>query len=115
MQATSCRLCTESPEDMGRLLAIVADFRQWSGMRVKLQKSVASALDFAGKEELSTGGVLLKGALLVHLPADASFCDLDSEVRASILTAGGHVTPKIAQRQDVGLPNGRPVEAIGLS
>ncbi len=29
---------TESPEDMGRLLAVVAGFYRWSGMRIKLQK-----------------------------------------------------------------------------
>ena len=34
-------LCTVSPEDMGRLHTTVADFCQLSGMRVKLQKSVA--------------------------------------------------------------------------
>ncbi len=84
-------LCTESPEDMSRLLNIVADFCQWSGMRIKLQKSVASAFDFASKEELPTGGILYKGVPLVHLSADASFCNLG--VRASILarTAGGRL------------------------
>jgi hypothetical protein len=50
--ADDLMLCTESPEDMSRLLKIVADFCQWSGMRIKLQKSVASAFDFARKEEL---------------------------------------------------------------
>ena len=87
-------LCTESPEDMSRLLNVVADFCQWSGMRIKLQKSVASAFDFARKEELPTGGILYKGVPLVHLPADASFCYLG--VRASILarTAGGRRPPQ---------------------
>ncbi len=79
---------------MSRLLNIVADFCQWSGMRIKLQKSVASVFDFARKEELPTGGIIYKGAPLVHLPADASFCYLG--VRASILarTAGGRRPPQ---------------------
>ena len=87
-------LCTESPEDMGRLLTVVAGFCQWSGMRVKLQKSIASAFDFAKKEELPTGGILYNGVPLAHLPADASFCYLG--VRASILarTAGGRRPPR---------------------
>jgi hypothetical protein len=87
-------LCTESPEDMSRLLIIVADFCQWSGMQNKLQKSVASAFDFARKEELPTGGILYKGGPLVHLPANASFCYLG--VHASILarTAEGRRPPQ---------------------
>ena len=91
-------LCTESPEDMSRLLNIVADFCHWSGMRIKLQKSVASAFDFARKVELPTGGILYKGVPLVHLPADASFCYLG--VRASILarTAGGRRPPSGGHR-----------------
>ena len=76
-------LCTESAEGMGRLLEVVADFCHWSGMRVKLEKSVATAFDFLLKQELSTDGILYQGVPLVHLPASESFPYLG--VRASIL------------------------------
>jgi hypothetical protein len=78
---------------MSSLLNIVADFCQWSGMRIKLQKSVASAFDFAGKEELPTGGILCKGVSLVHLPMDASFCYLGVRVSILACTAGRHWPP----------------------
>jgi hypothetical protein len=76
-------LCTESAEDMNRLLAVVSRFCSWSGMKVKLEKSVASAFDFVRKRELSTRDILYQGAPLVHLPADENFCYLG--VCASIL------------------------------
>ncbi len=76
-------LCTESEEAMGRLLGVVADFCRWSGMRVKLEKSVATAFDFLRKQELSTAGILFQGTPLVHLSAGESFSYLG--VRASIL------------------------------
>ncbi len=47
-------LCTESAVDMNCLMTVVSNFGLWSGMRVKLAKSVASVFDFAQKEELST-------------------------------------------------------------
>ena len=68
---------------MNRLLAVVSRFCTWSGMKVKLEKTVASAFDFAQKQELSTGEILYQGAPLVHLPAAENFCYLG--VRASIL------------------------------
>ncbi len=76
-------LCTESAEGMDRLLEVVADFCRWSGMRVKLEKSVATAFDFLQKQELFTVGILYQGVPLVHLPASESFSYLG--VRASIL------------------------------
>jgi hypothetical protein len=76
-------LCTESEEAMARLLGVVADFCRWSGMRVKLEKSVATAFDFLRKQELPTAGILFQGTPLVHLSAGESFPYLG--VRASIL------------------------------
>ncbi len=54
-----------------------------SGMRVKLEKTVATAFDIRRRQELSTEGVLYQGTPLVHLPAGESFPYLG--LRASIL------------------------------
>ena len=86
-------LCTESAEAMGRLLEVVADFCKWSGMRVKLEKSVATAFDFLLRQELSTAGILYRGTPLVHLSASESFPYLG--VRASILAR----TSSLSQRR----------------
>ncbi len=56
-----------------RLLEVVADFCRWSGMLVKLEKSVAKAFDFLQMQELSTEGILYQRAPLVHLQASESF------------------------------------------
>jgi hypothetical protein len=58
---------------MNRLLIVMADFCRRSGMRVKLEKTVATAFDFLRRQDLSTEGVLYQGAPLVHLPAGESF------------------------------------------
>ena len=87
-------LCTESEEGMNRLLNVVADFCRWSGMRVKLEKTVATAFDFRRRQELSTEGVLYQGTPLVHLPAGESFPYLG--VRASIL---GRTSPRSRGRR----------------
>ncbi len=81
-------LCTQSSADMNCLMTVVSNFGHWSGVRVKLAKSVASAFDFAQNEELSTGEILFEGVPFRHLPADEQFCYLG--VLASILarTAG---------------------------
>ncbi len=83
---------------------VVSNFRHWSGMLVKLAKSVASAFDFAQKQELSTGEILFEGAPFRHLLADEQFCYLG--VRASILasTAGRRrwrpmVSPNLAEEK----------------
>ena len=78
-------LCTESAAAMGHLLDVVADFCRWSGMQVKLEKSVATAFDFQQQQELSTAGILYQGTPLVHLAASESFPYLG--VRASILAS----------------------------
>ena len=54
---------------MGHLLEVVADFCRWSGMQVKLEKSVATAFDFKQQQELSTADILYQGTPLVHLAA----------------------------------------------
>jgi hypothetical protein len=53
-------LCTDTAEGMNRLLIVVADFCRWSGMRIKLEKTVATlaAFDFLRRQDLSTEGVL---------------------------------------------------------
>jgi hypothetical protein len=87
-------LCTESDAGLNRLLIVVADFCRWSGIRVKLEKTVATAFDFLRRQELSSDGVLYQGAPLVDLPAGESFPYLG--VRASIL---GRTSPRSRGRQ----------------
>jgi hypothetical protein len=56
-----CRVCTETAKGMNRLLIVVAENCRWSGMRVKLKKTAATAFDFLWRQELSTEGVLYQG------------------------------------------------------
>jgi hypothetical protein len=71
---------------MIRLLDVVADFSKWSGMRAKLEKSVATAFGFLQRQQLPTAGrILYQGTPLVHLSAKESFAYL--AVRVSILAS----------------------------
>ena len=79
-------LTTELAPGMSRLLAVVADFCDWTGARVKLAKSFITAYDYGRKQMLPTDGILYRGSPLVHLPADQSFPYLG--VRASLVSAG---------------------------
>jgi hypothetical protein len=58
-------LCTDTAEGMNQLLIVVADFCRWSGMRAKLEKTVATAFDFLRRQELSTEGVLYQAPLCI--------------------------------------------------
>ena len=44
-------LVTSSALDMSRLLCVVSNFCEWSGMRIKLRKSVITAFDFEARRE----------------------------------------------------------------
>ena len=66
-------LSTATAAGMQRLLRVVSDFCCWSGMRVKLQKSVITAFDFGSRCTIPTDQILYNGAPLVYLPPDKSF------------------------------------------
>ena len=76
-------LVAYSAADMSRLLQVVADFCAWSGMRIKLEKSVATGFDFKSGVALPTESVLYAGAPLIGLAADEAFAYLG--VRASLV------------------------------
>ena len=56
-----------------RLLEVVSKFCEWSGMRIKLDKSVITAFDYLARRELDTKEILYNGKPLVCLAADESF------------------------------------------
>ena len=85
--ADDLTLITSSEENMTRLLKVVEEFCGWSGMRIKLTKSVITAFDFGLKQELPTEGILYKGKPLVRLAAYESFPYLG--VRASLVQCKG--------------------------
>ena len=66
-------LSTATPAGMQKLLQVVADFCNWSGMRVKLQKSVITAFDFGSRSKLPTDQLRYNGYALVNLAPDESF------------------------------------------
>ena len=89
--ADDLTLVCESPRGMSRLLQVVSDFCAWSGMRIKLVKSVITAYDFAAREELPTDEIRYQGSPLTRLPADESFPYLG--VRASLVRMGKRKGP----------------------
>ena len=66
-------LTTATPDGMQKLLNVVSDFCSWSGMRLKLQKSVITAFDYGRRMSLPTDQIRYNGAALVHLPAGSGF------------------------------------------
>jgi len=66
-------LSTTTAGGMQKLLQVVSSFCSWSGMRVKLQKSVITAFDFGRWRSLPTDEILFNGASLVCLSPDESF------------------------------------------
>jgi hypothetical protein len=79
---------------MHKLLQVVSSFCDWSGMRVKLQKSVISAYDYKTHEDLPTEGIRYNGGALVRLPAHESFRYLG--VRAALAGRKGSIGPGTA-------------------
>jgi hypothetical protein len=71
--ADDLAMCTSTSSGMHKLLQVVSSFCDWSGMRVKLQKSVISAYDYKAHEDLPTEGIRYNGGALVRLPAHESF------------------------------------------
>ena len=54
-------------------LRVVSSFCEWSGMTVKLQKSVITAFDFGARCKLPTDTTHYQGQPLVRLAAEQSF------------------------------------------
>ena len=89
--ADDLTLVCESPEGMTRLLQVVNDFCEWSGMRIKLKKSFITAYDFGAGQELPTEDIKYQGKALTRLPADESFPYLG--IRASLVEIGRRKGP----------------------
>jgi hypothetical protein len=89
--ADDLTLVCESPEGMTRLLQVVDDFCEWSGMRIKLKKSLITAYDFGAGQELPTEDIKYQGKPLTRLPADESFPYLG--IRASLVEMGRRKGP----------------------
>jgi len=66
-------LSTATAGGMQRLLQVVSDFCNWSGMRLQLKKSVITAFDFGRRCSLPTEGIHYNGSALVNLPPEKSF------------------------------------------
>ena len=96
--ADDLTLVTCSAADMSRLLRVVSNFCEWSGMRVKLQKSVITAFDFGARCELPTDTILYQGQPLVRLAADQSFPYLG--VRASLVQSKTRCTSSPGLRSE---------------
>lgn len=82
--ADDLTLSTATPAGMQRLLDVTAKFCAWTGMRVKLSKSVITAYDFSQRADLPTDEIRFNGEALVCLPAHQSFRYLG--VRTSLTT-----------------------------
>ena len=92
--ADDVAISTATPAGMMRLLEVVSKFCSWSGMRVKLKKTVITAFDYKKRTDLPTDGIRYNGVALVSLPAHESFRYLG--VRASLAGRKGSVGPGTA-------------------
>ena len=84
--ADDLALITQTAAGMNRLLQVVADFCDWSGMRIKREKSVISAVDYRSGKPLPTEGIKFEGRPLSHLAATDPFPYLG--IRASLISKG---------------------------
>ena len=76
-------LMAKSAADMQTLVDVVADFCSWSGMRVKMQKSVITAYDYKQRVALDTDQVRYQGTPFVRLAPGEAFAYLG--VRAALI------------------------------
>jgi len=81
--ADDLTILTGSEADMTYLLQVVKKFCDWSGMRVKREKSVISGFDYKTGRNILTEGIMFDGASLSNLPATDSFPYLG--IRASLI------------------------------
>ena len=93
-------LVVGSAAGLQRLLEVVSKFCEWSGMRIKLDKSVITAFDYQARCELETKEILYNGKPLVRLAADESFPYLG--VRASLIASRKRcaLSPGLASEKD---------------
>ena len=87
--ADNLTLICHSAEGISRLVQVVADFCNWSGMRIKIAKSVITAYDYGTRRDLPTDDIQYQGQALTSLPwtrasrilASARvWCPLDGDV-----------------------------------
>ena len=63
------------------LLLPVSDFCAWSGMRIKLEKSVIKGFNYQKRVPFPTESILFKGEPLTGLAAEAAFAYLGVRAR----------------------------------
>ena len=80
-----------SAAGMQKLMQVVSSFCNWTGMKVKMTKSVITAYDYKTREDLPTDGIRYNGEPLVCLPAHDSFRYLG--VRTALAGRKGSVGP----------------------
>ena len=71
--ADDLTLLCSTEQGMETLVQVVAQFCRWSGMRVKLSKSVITGYDFGRRADLPTDHIRYGGESLPHLPAHRAF------------------------------------------
>jgi hypothetical protein len=71
--ADDVAIISSSKQQMQTRLTTTAQFCRWSGMRVKVTKSVLSAYDFRDRTEADVTGILYEGHALQHLPPEEAF------------------------------------------
>jgi hypothetical protein len=80
---------------MTRLLKVVDDFCEWSGILIKLKKSLITAQDFCAGKELPTEKIKNQEKPLTSRPADEKFPYL--WIRASLVEMGRRKGPASSQ------------------
>ena len=71
--ADDLAVTTATPAGLQKILDVIARFWQWSGMRVKLAKSLITAFDYSRRSDMPTNDIRYNGEALACLPAHESF------------------------------------------
>ena len=109
--ADDLALITQTAAGMNRLLQVVAGFCGWSGMRVKREKSMISAVDYKSGKPLPTKRIVFEGAPLSHLAATGPFPYLG--IRASLISKGCRgLAPCLAEAKSLIFQKTRGVASI---
>ena len=97
---------------MSRLLQVVvrAGFFTWSGMRIKLTKSVITVYDFRTRRELPTDEMRHHGQALTHLLADESFRYLGARLMPTEGLRLLLLLPGFGRRKEVHRRSGKRVQ-----
>ena len=110
--ADDLTLICHSAEGMSRLLQVVvrAGFFTWSGMRIKLTKSVITVYDFRTWRELPTDEMRHHGQALTHLLADESFRYLGARLMPTEGLRLLLLLPGFGRRKEVHRRSGKRVQ-----